>query len=171
VLDAVKRVRRVAWILLSNATVQSLGDGVLTVRFAREGDMKGFAASDYDADLKRVLADSFGLKVQVRAVFSADADSGDPSGPNGGPGPAPAGSGDSFRTIPRDTQPQRPASAAAGQPQAGASAPAPVTRQPDDGDPFDVADPDSSVGQPVLTGMDLIRRELGGEIIDEIDNG
>jgi hypothetical protein len=40
----------------------------------------------------------------------------------------------------------------------------------DDGDPFDVTDPDASAGDDVLTGMDLIRRELGGQVIDEIDN-
>jgi DNA polymerase-3 subunit gamma/tau len=171
VLDAVKQVRRVAWMLLRNATVLSLDDGILTVRFAREGDMRGFATSDSDADLKRVLAGSFGLKVQIRAVTSAD--SAGPSSGNAAPGSAAAGSGDSSRTVPTPAAPQQPAPATMSQPPPAApSGPAQVSHhQGDDGDPFDVTDPDSSVDQPGLTGMDLIKRELGGEIIDEIDNG
>ena len=43
VLEAVKRERRVAWILLSNASVLSLEDNMLTLRFARDGDLKGFS--------------------------------------------------------------------------------------------------------------------------------
>jgi DNA polymerase-3 subunit gamma/tau len=171
VLDAVKQVRRVAWMLLRNAAVLSLDDSILTVRFAREGDMRGFATSDSDADLKRVLADSFGLKVQIRAVTSAD--SAGPSGGNDAPGSAATGSRDSSRTVPTPAAPQQPAPTTTSQPPPAApSGPAQVSRHHgDDGDPFDVTDPDSSVDQPGLTGMDLIKRELGGEIIDEIDNG
>ncbi|MGH3155932.1 MAG: hypothetical protein ACRDNF_05065 [Streptosporangiaceae bacterium] len=43
-------------------------------------------------------------------------------------------------------------------------------RDADEGDPFDARDPDACAGEADLTGMDLIRRELDGEIIDEIDN-
>ena len=39
-------------MLLSNATVVSLDDGVLTLRFARDGDVKGFTTSGCDADLQ-----------------------------------------------------------------------------------------------------------------------
>ena len=60
--------RRVAWILLSNASVQSLEDGVLTLGFPRDGDLKGFTASGCDADLKRVLSAGFGLNVTVKGV-------------------------------------------------------------------------------------------------------
>ena len=38
-------------MLLSNASVVSLDDGVLTLRFARDGDVKGFTTSGCDADL------------------------------------------------------------------------------------------------------------------------
>ena len=41
ILEAVKQESRVAWMLLSNASVLSLEDGVLTLRFPREGEMKG----------------------------------------------------------------------------------------------------------------------------------
>jgi DNA polymerase III subunit gamma/tau len=77
VLDAVKRESKVAWILAHKASVDSLQDGVLTLRFAREGDLKGFSVSGHDAVLKRVLSAGFGLNVTVRGV----------AGP-AGPGPS-----------------------------------------------------------------------------------
>jgi len=72
ILDAVKRERRVAWMLLSNATAVSLDDGILTLRFARDGDVKGFTTSGCDADLKRVLASQFDLNVRIRALSGND---------------------------------------------------------------------------------------------------
>ena len=72
VLDAIKRERRVAWILLSNASVLSVQDGILTLRFARDGDLKGFSTSGCDADLQRVLSSRFGLNVTVRGVVGGD---------------------------------------------------------------------------------------------------
>jgi DNA polymerase-3 subunit gamma/tau len=68
VLDVVKRERRVAWMLLSNASVLSVEDGILTLRFPRDGDLKGFSVSGHDAILKRVLSGKFGLNVTVRGV-------------------------------------------------------------------------------------------------------
>ena len=76
ILEAIKRERRVAWILLSNASVLSLEDNVLTLRFARDGDLKGFSTSGCDADLKRVLSAEFGLNVMVKGVTG-----GAPAGP------------------------------------------------------------------------------------------
>jgi DNA polymerase-3 subunit gamma/tau len=68
VLDAVKSERRVAWMLLNTASVDSLEGGVLTVAFAKEGQAKGFAASGHDQVLTGVLANMLGLKVRVRAA-------------------------------------------------------------------------------------------------------
>src|SRR6202012_1509922 len=72
ILDAIKRERRVAWMLLSNATVHSLEGGILTLRFARDGDVKGFNGSGCDADLQRVLSGQFGLNVKIRALSAHD---------------------------------------------------------------------------------------------------
>jgi DNA polymerase-3 subunit gamma/tau len=168
VLAAVMRVRRVAWMLLRNAVVQSLDDGVLTIRFAKEGDVKGFASSGCDADLRRVLAESFGLNVQVRAM-SGPAPGGPPDR-NGTIGAVRENAEISARTAPPETRAERPEPARAGQ-QRPAS-PAPRVAQPaDDGDPFDAQDPDASAGHVALTGIDLIKQELGGQIVDETDNG
>ena len=60
IVEAVKGQRRVAWMLLSNATVHSVEDGVLTVLFAREGEAKGFSASGYDRDLISALSSVLG---------------------------------------------------------------------------------------------------------------
>jgi len=68
VLDAVKSERRVAWMLLNSASVDSLEGGVLTVAFAKEGQAKGFAASGHDQVLTGVLATMLGLNVRVRAL-------------------------------------------------------------------------------------------------------
>ena len=163
VLDAVKGVRRVAWILLRNATVQSLADGILTVRFPKEGDVKGFASSGCDADLKRVLADSFGLNVQVKAVSGAD--SGNSSGAAGG-----LTDQNNYQTVPPRPQPPAPDPVPAKQARPVDPAPVPDRAGLDEGDPFDIDHPDASAGKADVTGMDLIKRELGGKIIDEIDN-
>src|SRR5689334_15541628 len=73
ILEAVMRERKVAWMLLSHASVLSLEDGVLTLRFPREGDVKGFSVSGHDAVLKRVLSSDFGLNVTVRGMTGGDA--------------------------------------------------------------------------------------------------
>jgi DNA polymerase III subunit gamma/tau len=72
ILDAIKRERRVAWMLLSNASVHSLEGNILTLRFARDGDVKGFTSSGCDADLQRVLSGQFGLNVKIRALSAND---------------------------------------------------------------------------------------------------
>jgi DNA polymerase III subunit gamma/tau len=160
VLDAVKRERRVAWILLSNASVLSLEDGVLTLRFARDGDLKGFSTSGCDADLKRVLSTGFGLNVVVRGVTGADPDSGTArsSGP-ARPGPVPG------------------SASPVGTGRAPAAAPSGALHHHDEqapgemssGDPGEPAD-DQASGAAELTGMDLIQRELGGQVISEIED-
>ena len=97
VLEAVKRERKVAWLLLGNATMDSLSDGVLTLRFAREGEAKGFTGSGCDQDLARVLQAMFGLTVQIRTA----------AGPAGSGGPA--GSAGSGRRQPAEPRPRGPA--------------------------------------------------------------
>ena len=170
VLDAVKRERRVAWIVLSNASVQSLEDGVLTLRFARDGELKGFTTSGCDADLKRVLSTGFGLNVMIRGVTGADpasarTRSAGPASPgpaspgraSPGPGPESAGSG----------RPSRPPAAVRSGAPRGHDEPPPAEMPSED--PDELAD-DQASGEPELTGMDLIQRELGGQVISEIED-
>ena len=151
ILEAVKGERRVAWMLLSNATVHSVEGGVLTVLFAREGEAKGFAASPYDRDLVSALTSVLGVNLRVKAMSAAQLAStpGAPRSPHGGPDELSA---------------RAPAAV---------QMPAPPAEDP--GPPEDLsaeAQYDSAPAQPVsqdLTGMDLIKRELGGRVIAEID--
>jgi len=173
VLDAIKRERRVAWMLLSNATVVSLDDGILTLRFARDGDVKGFTTSGCDADLQRVLASAFGLNVRIRAV------SGNDTGP-GGDGlsrlnavparPADQGPARMPTVASSDGAAACDSGAAARQDRPGGGElprgpgnPASAIETPD-------AEDMASPGQAEITGMDLIQRELGGKIIGEIED-
>jgi DNA polymerase-3 subunit gamma/tau len=88
-LEAVKGKRRVAWLLLSNARVDSLDSGVLTLRFAREGEARGFGISGYDRDLGQVLQSMLGVTLQIRAIAGGP----EGGGPQGWPDDPPAGRG------------------------------------------------------------------------------
>jgi DNA polymerase III subunit gamma/tau len=184
VLDAVKRERRVAWILLSNASVLSLEDGVLTLGFPRDGDLKGFTTSGCDADLKRVLSAGFGLNVMVKGVTGGDsgalqevAEPGDPKVRDeprdpGQPPNSGVGAGGSAGTA-------GPGSGRGPAGPGGASRPLAVTPPrasqyhdeppPDEISPDELAD-GQAPGAAEFTGMDLIQRELGGQVISEIED-
>ena len=148
ILDAVKGQSRVAWMLLSNATVHSVEDGVLTVLFARDGEAKGFAASGYDRALGSALSSVLGVTLRIRALSAARLGStpGVPRSAHGGPDELSAKAPAAVQPPPRDTAPPRTLSAEAQL----------------DSAPVKPASSD-------LTGMDLIKRELGGRIIAEID--
>jgi DNA polymerase-3 subunit gamma/tau len=73
VLGAVRAVRKVAWILLSHAAVESLDGGVLTLAFDGEGNAKGFGTSGCDQDLAEVLERMFGVRPVIRASVQTGA--------------------------------------------------------------------------------------------------
>jgi DNA polymerase-3 subunit gamma/tau len=124
ILDAVKHQRRVAWLLLSNSTVDTLQDRVLTLKFAKEGEARGFTGSGYEEDLKAVLARMFGFSPRVKAV-SAAAEAlrlgggapGNGAGRSGSGGPGSPGSGGAGQ--PGSGGPGSPGSGGAGQPGSG----------------------------------------------------
>jgi len=167
VLDAIKRERRVAWILLSNASVLSLEDNILTLGFARDGDLKGFTTSGCDADLKRVLSSGFGLNVMVKGVTGGDpgASGTRPQGPAGSGPAAPAGHDGPAAGVParnRETSEVMESRPRHEEPPADEIAPYDL--------PPDEPDDDHAPVTPELTGMDLIQRELGGQVIGEIED-
>ena len=53
VVEAIKAKGRVAAIVIGNASVASFDEGVLTLRFPRQGDVKGFQGSKYEDLLKQ----------------------------------------------------------------------------------------------------------------------
>jgi DNA polymerase-3 subunit gamma/tau len=89
ILDAVKSRSRVAWMLLHNATVDMLAEGVLTLRFSKEGEAKGFSGSSYPQDLGQVLETMLGISPRIKAVAGGSGGAGGAAGP----GPGGAGSG------------------------------------------------------------------------------
>jgi hypothetical protein len=98
-------------------------------------------------------------------------DPGDGTARGAGPGAPPRGGpGISSRTAPPQAHPDQPEPAAAALPRPADSAPIRAGHRADDGDPFDARDPDASAGHATLTGIDLIKRELGGQILGETDN-
>jgi DNA polymerase-3 subunit gamma/tau len=196
VLEALKAKRRVAWMLLSNASVVSLNEGVLTLRFPRQGDVKGFQSSGYEDLLKQVLQARFGVNVVVRAVSGGDPPPGERRrqgpGPVPPPPPPPAGQPAGVRPgeapaaadPPADAPPVAPGPAAAEPPSApappadgagrrgGGTGPFGISDLPPPPDEeFDPQDEDMTV--PVaadLTGMALVQRELGAQIIAEYED-
>ena len=170
ILAAVQGKKKVAWIQLSNASVESYADGVLTLAFAQAGFARGFQTGGYDQDLGEVLTAMFGKAPQIKTTLLAG-------------GVPVAGSRADIRETrvrPRrhrntrtsagpahlpDDRPGRPRpakrpqqAAVTGQQDAARSAAA--DSEPE---PSDLPAPD------VLTGTDLIKRELGGRIIQELD--
>jgi len=180
------RERKVAWILLRGASVDSLRDGVLTLNFVREGDAKGFAGGGHDRALARVLQEMLGISPQIRTVVGApdgaasaaraappgraaaagsdwDLPPGGDAGPGGRQqrpehaGPAPDGSG-------RQAGGAQPGGAQTGGTRRG------VTRTggPQPGGAFsDDAQRGGDFDADALSGADLIQRELGGQVIAE----
>ena len=132
--------------------------------------MKAFSVSGHDAILKRVLSTNFGLNVTIKAVAG-----GDVAAQAGRPG---TGAPASARppAVRRDPVPAPSQSAPpefAGPEFAGPEFAGPYD-EPDDEPPGgsleDEPSPDDrAVRNAELTGMDLIQRELGGQVIGEFE--
>jgi DNA polymerase-3 subunit gamma/tau len=220
VIEAVKAKGRVPWMLVRNASVASFDDGVLTLRFPRQGDVKGFQGTKYEDVLKQALNAMFGINVVIRAVTGGgDAPSparrpGPGPGPSAPPGQRPYGQAppssygqppseppeasaapSDYPPVPPASQAHAPGASGAVSPagQAGAAGgsggggtnpfrgpvngvgdlpPVPPPPPPDDDEDFDPDDEDMSSSTTVndLTGMALIQRELGAQIIAEYED-
>ena len=112
VVETIKAKGRVAAIVIGNASVASFDEGVLTLRFPRQGDVKGFQGSRYEDLLKQAIATMFGVNVVIRAVTGGgDAPSAarrpvQPSAPPAPNGQQPSGYGQpSSGAAPPDGQP------------------------------------------------------------------
>jgi DNA polymerase III subunit gamma/tau len=192
ILEAVKQRSRVAWTQLSNATVDTLQEGILTLRFAQVGMATGFSARGSDEDLGQALEKMLGISPKIRAIAGSapggtaegravrggggpGAGSRDP-GPSGGqdePGPAAAGEAAAGRrsaraedsvlnaTVAGTAAGQSGTNARTAYPDAGHAGPPPVARA-------DFDTPDHDPDASTLTGVDLIQRTLGGQVIEEI---
>jgi DNA polymerase-3 subunit gamma/tau len=165
ILAAVQRERRVAWMLLSHASVESFADGELTLSFAQPGEAKGFLTSGSDKDLTKALTALFGITPRIGTTLGA----------GGGQPPAEPGT-----RTPRQPDPP-PSRAAVSEPPPPAAGPARRGRGATAGPAASTAvgrrpglsaseapDPGDLTAPEALTGTDLIERELGGRLIEEI---
>jgi DNA polymerase-3 subunit gamma/tau len=218
ILDALRHRSRVAWVQLSSATVDTLQDGILTLRFAQEGTAAGFSAGRRDEDLSQVLEQVLGISPRIKAVSaaaregSAAAGGGgaapagfDPggagpggagpggAGPGGarlggtgrgsreGAGPAAAGEagaspggaahpGGNASSRARAAEGAKSPGGAAARGETGGQAPRrnPGPAAPDRAAPGGPDDPGHDPEVSALTGMDLIQRTLGGQVIEEL---
>jgi DNA polymerase-3 subunit gamma/tau len=158
-------------MLLTNASVLSLEDGILTLRFPRDGEMKGFSVSGHDAILKRVLSADFGLNATIKGVAGGDvaAQAGRPG--TGAPAAArpPAVRRDPA-PAPSEAAPPEAAPPEFAEPESAGPYDEPDDIPPPGGSHEDEPSPDDrAVRNAELTGMDLIQRELGGQVIGEFE--
>jgi DNA polymerase-3 subunit gamma/tau len=202
VLEAVKRLRKVTWILLDqNARLVGFDGSTLQIGFDNPGARDSFANRGHEEVLKQAISDALGVQWRIEAIVS-------PGGPGGGSGPAgsgpagpgtgPGGGGPRPAPVPPASpaqqphqqqqpqqqphqQPQNPVSPQAPpSPPAAAAARAAVNAPPtapayaaDEPPPIEYdmpEDDDPDLVETALSGHDLIVRELGATVIEEIAN-
>ncbi|KFG02348.1 DNA polymerase III subunit gamma/tau [Streptomyces scabiei] len=198
ILETVKNRRRFTWILLSqNAHVAGFDGTTLQIGFVNAGARDNFASSGSEDVLRAALAEQFNVHWKIEAVIDTSGGGTPPGAPGGYGSPAPApggygggtgggygggGAGGGYGGSPapasRPAAPQasagpRPAAphqstpsappVAAGPP----PAPEPPPVSPEDDTPED-DDPD--LDESALSGHDLIVRELGATVVEEIAN-
>ncbi|MDG9701256.1 DNA polymerase III subunit gamma and tau [Streptomyces sp. DH37] len=174
VLEAVKGRRRFTWILLSqNAHVAGFDGTTLQVGFSNQGARDSFVNGGSEEVLRAALADAFGVQWRIESVV-------DPSGGSGAPqAQAPPSSG-AFRSAavaappapaasPAPYAQQRPAAQHRSGPQApparDEAEPPPPPVAPEDDMP---AEDDPDLDDTALSGHDLIVRELGATVLEEL---
>ncbi|MFI0410348.1 DNA polymerase III subunit gamma and tau [Actinomadura sp. 3N508] len=179
VVEAVKQKSRATWmVIMSGVQPVSLDGKVLTLGFDAEGRRLGFVNGGRDAVLREVFKERMGVDWRIETIVGG-APAGSPpgrSGPSGGfgaaatPNPAPS-------PRPPVQQPAQPAAPRADQAQEPPPPPPdepPPPPEPPPMDESDEVDPegdaDADGAEAEMNGMALLQRELGGQIIREIDN-
>jgi DNA polymerase-3 subunit gamma/tau len=176
VLDKVKELRRFTWILLSqNAQIIGLDGGVLTVGFKSAGARDSFVGGGSEEILRQAAIDVIGADWKVESIVDPSADPGAGTAPvvtrAATESPVAAETAEADPEEPR--RPARPAPA----PETIASARSniaptrtgerPAAKSPDERDAeAHPDDPDADDGG--LDSAELLQRELGATVIDEI---
>ncbi|MDT0395555.1 DNA polymerase III subunit gamma and tau [Streptomyces edwardsiae] len=183
ILETVKNRRRFTWILLSqNAQVTGFDGTTLQIGFVNAGARDNFAGSGSEDVLRQALAEQFNVHWKIEAVV-------DPSGGGGGGvgAPAPArpprgggrtSGGGGYGERPSAPQPGAPAAGPArpaSAPSAPAPAPAPRPSAPEPPPPVSPEDDipeddDPDLDESALSGQELLVRELGATVVEELTN-
>jgi DNA polymerase-3 subunit gamma/tau len=170
VLDRVKQMRRYAWILLSqNAHVKDVGAGVITIGLTNAGARESFTRSGADEILRLALIEELGVDWRVDAIIDSASDQQRAGAPPVQEAPATQDSPESaLARAARSTgveaakgaiRPTRPTSPDAGAARRSAAATAPVA---------DVDDDDEVIDDASLSSHELLSRELGARVIEDI---
>ncbi|MFJ8625914.1 DNA polymerase III subunit gamma and tau [Kitasatospora sp. NPDC093550] len=184
ILEAVKNRRRFTWILLSqNGQVAGFDGSVLQVSFINAGARDSFVGSNSDDVLRAALADALGVDWRIECIVDPSGGAG--AAPGGGaPGGAQGGGGWGAPARPA-APPAMPAPAPAPAPATAPPVQAPPVRSapvqappvaappsrpvrsvaPEDDIPEE-DDPD--LKEDTFSGQDLIIRELGATVLEEI---
>ena len=147
VLDRVKQIRRLPWVVLSqNAQLLALDGDTLTISLVNAGARDSFVSTGSVDVLRQALQEVLGVSWNVDAIV-------DPTATPGADAPPP--------------QSAQPAA------KRGTSAPESVKQAVKDGPPAELDDPDAAArpDDPVIdSNLDpeqLVATELGGKVIDE----
>ncbi|MFJ9995135.1 DNA polymerase III subunit gamma and tau [Streptomyces werraensis] len=193
ILETVKNRRRFTWILLSqNAQVTGFDGTTLQLGFVNAGARDNFLSSGSEDVLRQALAEQFSVQWKIEAVVDPSGGGGPAaSGPAGGPSGGRSGGGTGYGAPsggghgapgggPGDTRrPSTPQASAPAAPSPAPSAPAPAAPSrpaapeppppvsPEDDIPED-DDPD--LDESALSGKELLVRELGATVVEEITN-
>ncbi len=169
VLDRVKQMRRYAWILLSqNAHVKDVGGGVITIGLLNAGARDSFTRSGADEILHQALIDELGVDWRVDAIIDGASDVRSAASAQEPPLTEPP---------PADGEAEARAAAAGAGVQAAKGAIRPT--RPKRADPerkdaeraahaAEVDDDDDVIDDPSLESHELLSRELGARVIEDI---
>jgi DNA polymerase-3 subunit gamma/tau len=176
-LERVREMRRYTWILLSqNAQVIGLEGNVLTVGFKNAGARDSFLGGGSEEILRQAAIDVIGADWRVEAVVDPSADPGAATAPR-----VTKPAAESVPAAPEaPPQPPSPPPRQPAPPEAVATARSnitqtrrgerpgerPVERADDRDSDADRDDPDADDNG--LEGAELLQRELGATVIDEI---
>ncbi len=158
VLDAVRRRRRVTWIILrENAQVHGFADGVLTLALNNPGALESFSRGGSDQIVREAVLEVFGVAPNVQVIpGSGEAEAAVPSAPEPS---APAAPAAAPRSEPSPNLYAEAARANIQPTQVGQSEEPEPVESPDD---LDVDD------EPLGSG-ELLAKVLGAELIAEED--
>jgi DNA polymerase-3 subunit gamma/tau len=168
VLDRVKQMRRYAWILLSqNAHVKDVGPGVITIGLTNVGARDSFTRSGADEILHQALIEELGVDWRVDAIIDAsdqpraggppvqEAPTTSSGPPEAEPAKTPRSTGvEAAKGAIRPTRPTSSDPAGAGRRPAAPAA--------------EVDDDDEVIDDASLSSHELLSRELGARVIEDI---
>jgi len=166
VLNIVKTRRRFTWmILIDGVQVSSVDGDTLVLAFAEEGKRKNFLSSGSDELLSTAIHEVLRVRWRLDAVLDparATTTTPPPAGP--------------AHAVPAPTPAAAPTASASPAPPSAAPAPAAPPPRPAPVPVVDAAQDDSAheddeaIDDAGLTGRDLLIRELGASVLEEIEH-